>query len=128
MRAVEARPTPPSSIRRACCAGDHVDEVLEVLRGPALEGPVAIGLVGRHHRVAVVPVELRLRIEPEGAAGVLGDPPEGGGVWLTTIGSRVAEHDDGRARSELIGDLLAELEPDPAVVRVAGDVSHAALG
>src|ERR1700751_4840642 len=50
-------------------AGDHVDEVLQVPGPPALEGAVAVALVGGHNRVAVVPVEARLGVEPEEPAG-----------------------------------------------------------
>ena len=56
-----------SLVARGHPAGDDVDEVLQVPGRPALEGAVAVALVGRHHRVAVVPVELRLGIEPEEA-------------------------------------------------------------
>ena len=114
-------------IRRGDAAGDDVDEVLQVPGGPALEGAVAVALVGGHHRVAVVPVELRLGVEPEEAAGALGDLGEDLGVGLAAVGAGVAEHDHGRARVELVGDLGQELEPDAAVVGVAGDVGDAAL-
>ena len=108
-------------------AGDDVDEVLQVPGRPALEGAVAVALVGGHHRVAVVPVELRLRVEPEQAPGPFGDLGEDLGVGLAAVGAGVAEDDHGRARVELVGDLAEELEPDPAVVGVAGDVGDAAL-
>ena len=94
---------------------------------PALEGAVAVALVGGHHRVAVVPVELRLGVEPEQPAGALGDLGEDLGVRLAAVGAGVAEHDHGRARVEVVGDLGQELEPDAAVVGVAGDVGDAAL-
>src|SRR5215210_4715576 len=57
-------------------AGDDVHELLQVLGRPAFEGAVAVALVGRHHRVTVVPVELRLGVEPEQPAGALGDAGE----------------------------------------------------
>ena len=66
---------------------------------------VAVALVGGHHRVAVVPVQARLGVEPEGAPGALGDPGEDLGVRLAAVGARVAEHDHGRARVEVLGDL-----------------------
>src|SRR5690349_13308752 len=63
-------------------ARDHVDEILEVPCGPALEGAVAVALVGGHHRVSVVPVEAGLGVEPEEATGALGDLGEDLGVRL----------------------------------------------
>ena len=86
-----------------------------------------MALVGGHHRVAVVPVEARLGVEPEGAPGALGDLGEDLGVRLAAVGAGVAEDDHRRARVEVLGDLLEELEPDAAVVGVAGDVGDAAL-
>ena len=65
----------------------RVHEALELLGRPTLEHAVAVRLVGGHHRVAVVPVELGLRVEPEGSPGVLGDRAEGGGMRLTAIDS-----------------------------------------
>src|SRR6185503_13878312 len=107
--------------------GDDVDEVLEVLGRPAFERLGRVRLVGGHHRVAVVPVEARLRVQPEGPAGALGEAGEGGGVGVAPVRPRVAEDDHGRAGVEVGGDLLEELEPDPAVVGVAGDVGDAAV-
>ena len=57
--------------RRRTLAGERVHEALELLGGPALEDAVAVGLVGGHHRVAVVPVQARLGVDPERAAGAL---------------------------------------------------------
>src|SRR5205085_12304910 len=71
----------------ASAAGDHVHELLQVLGGPAFEGAVAVGLVCGHHRVAVVPVQARLGIEPEGPARALGDRAEGAGVGFATVGA-----------------------------------------
>jgi hypothetical protein len=69
------------------------------LRGPALEDAVAVALVGGHHRVAVVPVEARLGVQPERAAGACSaDRGEDLGVRLAAVGARVAEHDHRRAR------------------------------
>src|SRR5947208_13387397 len=42
----------------------RLDELLELIRGPALEG-LAERLIGGDHRVAVVPVQPRLGIQPE---------------------------------------------------------------
>src|ERR1041384_6817717 len=64
-------PESTASVVSRNAAGYHVYEVLQVAGGPALEGAVAVALVGGHHRVAVVPVELRLGVEPEEAAGAL---------------------------------------------------------
>src|ERR1700759_76849 len=79
------------SLGRRRRARDDVDEVLQVARRPALEGAVAIAFVGGHHRVAVVPVELRLRVQPEEAPGPLGDAGEDVGVWLAAVGARAAQ-------------------------------------
>src|SRR6202012_3694980 len=118
-------PSPPSFGGRGG-PRDDVDEVLQVAGGPALEGAVAIAFVGAHHGVAVVPVELRLGVQPEQPAGTLGDPGEYLGVRLAAVGAGVAEHDHGRPRVEVFGDLGQELEPDAAVVGVGGDVGDAA--
>src|SRR6202042_1044938 len=80
-----------------------------------------------HHRVAVVPVELRLGVQPEEPAGPLGDPGEDLGVRLAAVGAGGPRNGQGRARVEVFGDLGQELEPDAAVVGVAGDVGDAAL-
>src|ERR1700754_3239631 len=96
-RTTAARLRVPRSFGGGDAAGDDVDEVLQVAGRPALEGAVAVALVGGHHRVAVVPVELRLRVEPEEPAGALGDLGEDLGVRLAPVGARVAEHDHGRA-------------------------------
>src|SRR5687768_14291352 len=117
----------PSALRLGAAARDDVHELLQVLGGPALESRGAVLLVSGHDRVAVVPVELRLGVEPERPAGSVGDLGEDLGVRLAAVGARVAEHDHGRARVEVLGDLGIELAPDPAVVRVAGDVCDAAL-
>src|SRR4051794_13712497 len=114
-------------LRDAGPARDHVDEVFEMLGRPTLEHGGAVRLVRGHHRVAVVPVELRLGVEPEGAAGAVGDLGERRGVWLAAVGARVAEHDHRGARVEVLGDLGAELEPHAAVVGVTGYVGDAAL-
>src|SRR5918995_162837 len=52
---------------RAC---QRLDEIIELARGPALVG-VAEALVAGDHRVAVVPVQARLRVKPERAAGAI---------------------------------------------------------
>src|SRR3954451_23736563 len=107
-------------------ARERLDEVLELLGRPALEG-LAVLLVGRDDRVAVVPVEPRLGVQPEGPSRALGDAREDVGARVAPVRARVAEHDDGRTRVQLVLDLLAELGPDPAVVRVAGDVGDAGV-
>src|SRR6476659_6717369 len=80
-------------------AGDHVHEGLEMAGGPALEGGGAVALIGGHHRVAVVPVQARLRVEPEGPPGALADAGEDLGMRLAAVGASIAEHDHGRARA-----------------------------
>src|SRR5215218_797091 len=62
------------SARRHCvrAGGQRLHELLELIRGPALERG-AVALVCRDHRVAVVPVEPWLGVEPEGAPGLRGD-------------------------------------------------------
>ena len=61
-----------ASSPRAPGRRDDVHELLEVARGPALERRRAVPLVGGHHRVAVVPVELRpglsQKVRPERSA------------------------------------------------------------
>src|SRR3954454_6975273 len=101
--------------------GQRLDELLELLGRPALEG-LAVLLVGGDDRVAVVPVQPRFGVQPEGAPRALGDAREDVGARVAAVRARVAEHDDGRAWVQLVLDLLAELGPDAAVVRVAGDV------
>src|SRR5680860_611854 len=104
-----------ASVRRGDAAGDHVDEVLQVAGGPALEGAVAVALVGGHHRVAVVPVEPRLGVEPEEAAGPLRHLGEDLGVRLAAVGAGVAEHDHGRAGVEFLTEISDELDPRSTV-------------
>src|SRR5436190_6050093 len=114
-------------IGRGDPARDNGLDPLQVARGPALEGRRRVWLVRRHHRVAVVPVQARLGVEPEGSAGAIGDAAEGVGVGLAAVRSGVAEDDERRARVEVVADQLSELEPDAAVVGIAGDVGHTAL-
>src|SRR5207302_9279967 len=80
-------------------ARDHVYELLELLGRPALEDSVAVRLVGGHHRIAVIPVQAGLGIEPEHAAGELRDTPEHGRVRLPPVRSPIAEDDYSRPRS-----------------------------
>src|SRR3954453_2791787 len=80
-------------------AGERLHEVLELLGGPALER-LAVLLVGADHGVAVVPVQARLGVEPEGAAGLRRDLPEDVGARVAAVGARVAEDDDRRAGVE----------------------------
>src|SRR3954452_20142109 len=107
-------------------ARQRLDEVLELLGRPALVG-LAVLLVGRDHRVAVVPIQPRLGVQPEGAARLGGDLGEDVGAWVAAVGAGVAEHDDRRTRVQVVLDLLAELAPDAAVVGVARDVGHAGV-
>src|SRR5215208_2758317 len=86
-----------------------------------------MALVRRHHRVAVVPVELRLGVEPECATRALRDLLEDLGVRLAAVRARVAEHDHRGARAEVVDDLLQELEPHAPVIGIARDVGDAAL-
>src|SRR3954462_12206417 len=84
----------------------RVHEALELLRRPALEHAVAVGLVGADHAVAVVPVELRLGVHPEGAAGARADRPERALVGLAAVRAGVAEDDDRLARVEVVDHVL----------------------
>src|SRR3984957_2528835 len=115
---------------RLLCGGDGArqgaNEVLERRGRPALEGRAEL-LVGGYYRVAVVPVEPRLWVEPEGAPGARGDLGEDVGTRVAPVGARVAEHDHGRARVQVVLDLRQELRPNAAVVGVAGDVSYAGV-
>src|SRR3954454_3242545 len=104
----------------------RLDEVLELAGRPALEG-LAPRLVGGDHRVAVVPVQARLGVEPERPARLRGDLREDIGARIAAVGPRVAEDDDGRARVQVVLDELAELGPHAAVVGVARDVRHAGV-
>src|SRR6478752_4614468 len=128
---VESTRTPSKSessgtsgpVRRA---GQRLDEVLELPGRPALVG-VAVRLVGGDHGVAVIPVELRLRVQPERAAGLLGDVGEDVGARVAAVGAGVAEDDHGRARVQVVLDHLQELAPHAAVVGVAAHVGHAGV-
>ena len=128
------RRMPPAAVtsaragRRLLQVRDRVHEHLELLGRPALEDAVAEGLVGGHDRVAVVPVEARLGVDPEGAAGALGHLRQHLGVRLAAVGAGVAEDDHRRARVEVVHDLVEELQPDAAVVGVAGHVGDAGVG
>src|SRR3979411_143401 len=57
--------------------GQRGDAALQLLQRLAFEHAVAVLLVGAHDRVPVVPVELRLRVHPEGTPGTLRDRPKG---------------------------------------------------
>src|SRR4051812_42221548 len=104
----------------------RLDELLELPRRPALEG-LAPRLVGGDHRIAVVPVQARLGIEPERAAGLLGDQSEQVRARIAAVGARVAEHDHGGAGVQVVLDELLELAPHAAVVGVARDVGDAGV-
>ena len=84
-------------------ARQRLDEVLELLGGPALEG-LAVLLVGGDHRVAVVPVQPRLGVQPERAPGLGGDLGEDVGARVAAVRARVAEDDDRRARVQVVLD------------------------
>ena len=77
--------------------------------------------------VAVVPVQPRLGVEPERAPGLRGDLGEDVGARVAPVGARVTEHDDRRARVQVVLDQLAELGPDAPVVGVAADVGDAGV-
>src|SRR5680860_773263 len=113
-----------ASVRRGDAAGYDVDEVLQVAGGPALEGAVAVALVGGHYRVAVVPVEPRLGVEPEEAAGPLRHLGEDLGVRLAAVGAGVADvsgyTDYGRVWLEFLTEISDELDPRSTVI-VLGD-------
>src|SRR5215217_7796588 len=66
----------------------RLDEVLELARGPALVG-LAVLLVGRDDGVAVVPVQPRLRVEPERAPGERDDRGEDVGARVAAVRARV---------------------------------------
>src|SRR5436190_3176424 len=105
-------------------ARQRLDELLELAGRPALEG-LAPGLVGGGHRVAVIPVQARLGVEPERPPRLLGDRGEDVGARVAPVGSRVAQHDDGRPGVQVVLDERPELAPHAPVVGVAGDVGHA---
>src|SRR3954466_16175608 len=102
----------------------RLDEVLELAGRPALEG-LAPRLVGGDHRIAVVPVQPRLGVEPERPPGLLGDRGEDVGARGAPVRARVAEHDHGRARMKIVLDEPPELLPDAPVVGVPADVGDA---
>src|SRR3954471_24928474 len=104
----------------------RLDEVLELAGRPALEG-LAPRLVGGDHRVAVVPVQARLGVEPERAARLLGDQSEQVRARVPAVGARVAEHDHGGTRVQVVLDELLELAPHAPVVGVARDVRDAGV-
>src|SRR3954452_18732104 len=104
----------------------RLDELLELAGRPALEG-LAPRLVGGDHRVAVVPVQARLGVEPERAAGLLGDQSEQVRARVAAVGARVAEHDHGGTRVQVVLDELLELAPHAPVVGVARDVRDAGV-
>src|ERR671916_285258 len=69
---------------------ERLDEVLQLARGPALER-LAVVLVRRDDRVAVVPVQARLGVQPEGASGARGHLGEDVGARVAAVGARVTE-------------------------------------
>src|ERR671916_3299543 len=82
-------------------AGQRFDEILELVRRPTLKR-LAVTLVGRDNRVAVVPVQPWLWIKPERA-------PRGGrylgedvGARIAPVGTRIAEDDHRRARMQVV--------------------------
>src|SRR3954464_14341852 len=72
--------------------GERLDEVLELAGGPALER-LAVALVGGDDAVAVVPVQARLRVEPERAPGPRSHAGEDVRPRVAPVRARVAEHD-----------------------------------
>src|SRR5690606_20320451 len=93
----------------------RLDELLELAGRPALER-LAVLLVGGDHGVAVVPVQARLGVQPERAAGALGHRGEHLGARVAAVGAGVAEHDHGGARVQVVLDEHQELAPDAPVV------------
>src|SRR5919204_3624075 len=81
--------------------GQRLDELLELAGGPALER-AAIPLVRGDDRVAVVPVQSRLGVQPERAPRLLGHLREHVGARIAAVGARIAEHDDGGARVQVV--------------------------
>ena len=73
----------------------------------------------------VVPVQLRLGVEPVRAPGARGDLAEHLGRRLAAVGARIAEHDDRGPRVQVVLDQRAKLAPDAPVVGVAADVGDA---
>src|SRR4051794_7213896 len=68
-------------------ARERLDEVLELLGRPALVR-LAVLFVRRDHRVAVVPVQARLGVQPERPAGLAGDVGEEVGAGVAAVGAR----------------------------------------
>src|SRR5665648_359458 len=71
---------------------ERLHEILELGGGPALERGAPL-LIGGDHRVAVVPVETRLGVQPERAARSHRYLPEQVGARVAAVGAGVAEHD-----------------------------------
>src|SRR6202035_5768102 len=107
-------------------AREGLDEVLQLGGRPALKGG-AVLLVGGDHRVAVVPIQARLGVQPEGAPGPRGHLAEQVGARVAAVGARVAQDDHGGSRVHVVLDQLQELRPDASVVGVARDVGHARI-
>src|SRR5919204_5774190 len=78
-------PDNPRLIARAR-AGERLDELLELARGPALEC-AAVAFVRGDDGVAVVPVQVRLGVQPERAAGLLRHLREHVGAWVAAVGA-----------------------------------------
>src|SRR3954471_8414863 len=78
-------------------ARQRLHECTEMVERPALVRLAEL-LVGRDHRVAVVPVQPRLGVQPERAPRALGHTGEDVGPGVAAVGARVAEHDHRRPR------------------------------
>src|SRR5437763_795168 len=105
------RPGKPAASR----VRERLDEPLKLVCAPALEGRAML-LVAGDHGIAVVPVEARLRVQPEGATRQRSDGSEHVLTGRAPVGARVAEHDHGRAGVKLGFYQRQELTPDPAVI------------
>src|SRR6185437_5445063 len=93
----DASCAPPGPLGRLHRLGQRLDEILELIGAPALERGAVLG-VGGDHRVAVVPVELGLGVQPERAPRLGGDRREHVVARRPAVGAGVAEDDHGGAR------------------------------
>src|SRR4051812_1989574 len=103
------------------------DDVAELAERTHLERPAATRAVVVHRRVRPSPVGLRLRVQPEDAAGLRGNHSKGLDAVGPVVGTRIAADDHGRARRDGVGEVaIDESIERPAVVTVAVVAEYAA--
>src|SRR4051794_20056328 len=97
------------------------DDVAELAERTHLERPAATRAVVVHRRVRPSPVGLRLRVQPEDAAGLPGNHSKGLDAVGPVVGTRIAADDHGRARRGRVGGgAVDESIERPAAGTVAG--------